>query len=90
MSSSKKKEYPNQVSRKKLKEILREREIIKESKRTLQSDLPEGIHQIREIDRDEGMERIKEVFQKIYVDTIKEGVPHLQVPSRSASNVIYD
>jgi len=89
MSSSKKK-YPKQVSDSKLKHILEEREITKKQARQKIEDLPEGIHEISEISRDEGMRRIEEIFRKVFVDTINTGAPILNVPSRSASNVIYD
>jgi len=89
MASSKKK-YPKQVSDSILKRILEEREITKKSSRRKIEDLPEGIHEIAEISREEGMRRIEEIFRKVFVDTINTGAPVLNVPSRSASNVIYD
>ena len=91
MSSGKQnKKYPRQVSNSKLKHILEEREKTKSSHRKEIDDLPDGIHEIREISRDEGMRRIEEIFRKVFVDTIQTGSPILKVPSRSASNVIYD
>ncbi|MHA1125915.1 MAG: hypothetical protein ACTSO7_04845 [Candidatus Heimdallarchaeota archaeon] len=89
MASSKKK-YPKQVSASKLKRILEEREITKKTARQKIEDLPDGIHEIAEISREEGMRRIEEIFRKVFVDTINTGAPVLNVPSRSASNVIYD
>ncbi len=88
--SSKNKKYPKQVSDSKLKRILEEREITKGSARRKFEDLPDGIHKIEEISREEGMRRIEEIFRKVFVDTINTGTPVLNVPSRSASNVIYD
>lgn len=87
---SKSKKYPNEVSKSKLKYILEEREKIKKSRRTKIDDLPDGIHKIDEISREEGMRRIEEIFRRVFVDTIQTGSPLLRVPSRSASNVIYD
>ncbi len=87
---SSKKNYPKEVPQTKLKAILNEREILKQTKRHRIEDLPEGIHEIREINREEGMRRIEEIFRKIFVDTINTGTPIMKVPSRSASNVIYD
>ncbi|MBK5112487.1 MAG: hypothetical protein KGD59_12885 [Candidatus Heimdallarchaeota archaeon] len=88
--SSKKKKFPNEVPQAKIKEILREREILRKTKKYELDDLPDGIHEIREISRDEGMRRIEEIFRKIFVDTINTGTPIMKVPSRSGSNVIYD
>ena len=66
--SSKKKKFPNEVPQSKIKEILKERDILKQTKRYELDDLPEGIHEIREISRDEGTRRIEEIFRKIFVD----------------------
>ncbi|NHJ85099.1 MAG: hypothetical protein FK734_06530 [Asgard group archaeon] len=84
------KKYPKEVSRTILKHVLHEREVIKGMRRHKIEDLPDGIHQISEISRDEGMRRIEEIFKRVFVDTINSGTPILKVPSRSASNVIYD
>lgn len=90
MASKSKKKYPNQVSKKKLAKVIKEREKLKDSQRTKISDLPDGIQQIEELSREEVMRRIEELFRKIYFETIKNGTPKLSVPSRSSSNVIYD
>ena len=80
----------DEVSKGKMKHVLEERSKLKKTSRTKIEDLPEGIHEIAEIDREEGMRRIEEIFRKVFVETIKTGQPVLKVPSRSASNVIYD
>jgi meiotic recombination protein SPO11 len=90
MSSKSSKKYPDQVPKSKLKKVLQEREITKATKRKEISDLPDGIHEIREIDRGEGMRRIEEIFKNVFVETIETGNPVLKVPSRSSTNVIYD
>ncbi len=90
MSSRQTKKKHKQVPVTKIKSILKEREILKQTTRRKIEDLPEGIHEISEISREEGMRRIEEVFRKVFVDTINSGTPILKVPSRSASNVIYD
>lgn len=89
-SDGQKKKYPNQVPQSKIKAILEEREKVKKTKSRHISDLPEGIHEIRDLSREEGMRRIEEIFRKVFVDTIQTGTPVLKVPSRSGSNVIYD
>ncbi|HUU78931.1 MAG TPA: hypothetical protein VMX55_11335 [candidate division Zixibacteria bacterium] len=89
-SDGQKKKYPNQVPQSKIKAILEEREKVKKTKSRHISDLPEGIHEIRDLTREEGMRRIEEIFRKVFVDTIQTGTPILKVPSRSGGNVIYD
>ncbi len=89
MSTSKKK-HPREVSRDKLKYILQEREKVRNTRKRKLEHLPEGIHEIRDISREEGMRRIEEIFRNVFVQTINSGAPILKVPSRSASNVIYD
>ncbi|MCF2142271.1 MAG: hypothetical protein K9W42_01035 [Candidatus Heimdallarchaeota archaeon] len=89
MSTSKKK-HPREVSRDKLKYILQEREKVRNARKRKFEHLPEGIHEIRDISREEGMRRIEEIFRNVFVQTINSGAPILKVPSRSASNVIYD
>ncbi|MHA1630957.1 MAG: hypothetical protein ACTSXO_02810 [Candidatus Heimdallarchaeota archaeon] len=89
MSTSKKK-HPREVSRDKLKYILQEREKVRNTRKRKLEHLPEGIHEIRDISREEGIRRIEEIFRNVFVQTINSGAPILKVPSRSASNVIYD
>ncbi|RLI66459.1 MAG: hypothetical protein DRP02_09315 [Candidatus Gerdarchaeota archaeon] len=89
MSTSKKK-HPREVSRDKLKYILHEREKVRNTRKRKLEHLPEGIHEIRDISREEGIRRIEEIFRNVFVQTINSGAPILKVPSRSASNVIYD
>jgi meiotic recombination protein SPO11 len=88
--SKTKKKHPREVSQDKLQPILKEREIIKKTKRMSIDELPDGIHEIRDISREEGMDKIEEIFKRIFYDTINTGAPILNVPSRSSSNVIYD
>ncbi|NHJ47876.1 MAG: hypothetical protein FK733_08820 [Asgard group archaeon] len=88
--SSTKRKYPREVPKTKLKEILKERELSKKSKRTELDDLPDGIHEIRDLTPEEGIERIEGIFRRVFYDTINTGTPILNIPSRSSSNVIYD
>lgn len=88
--SKKTKKYPREVSKDKIKRIIEVRDELKKTSRMTIDDLPDGIHEITDIDREEGMRRIEEIFRKIFVETIQSGQPILKVPSRSASNVIYD
>lgn len=84
------KKYPREVSKEKLKEIIQERDKVRYTKRTEIDELPDGIHEIRDITREDGMQRIEEIFRRVFVETINTGTPVLNVPSRSAGNVIYD
>ena len=75
MSSRQIKKKHKQVPATKLKPILKAREILRQTTRKKFEDLPEGIHEISEIDREEGMRRIEEIFRKVFVDTINSGTP---------------
>ena len=61
MSSSKKKN-PREVDKSKIAKVLEEREKVKKTTKRKVEDLPDGIHEIKDITREEGMRRIEEIF----------------------------